>query len=261
MSDKKMHLPARVNNEIIKRLDEAANQGIVATTEIASQFERAFVIAQAVNSLRELLTDEVMQPIMKLQGNRLGFKTDKDMDRGYDLSVVRDCTIEAILNGVYVTGNEFNIIAGNCYITKEGFGHKLKNIHGLKYSIIPGIPHIKEGGAIVDMDINWDYEGKVYHETLKICVRVNKAMGVDAIIGKATRKARAWLWQQITGHEVSDGDVSEDSITIEANVISSSVDKGNIKESTKASEALREEFKSNKEENVNTDDDGLNVDF
>jgi hypothetical protein len=34
-------------------------------------------------------------------------------------------------------------------------------------------------------------------------------MGTDAIIGKATRKARAWLWQHITGQEIPDGDASE----------------------------------------------------
>jgi hypothetical protein len=47
-------------------------------------------------------------------------------------------------------------------------------------------------------------------EELDIPIRVNSGMGVDAIIGKATRKARCWLFNSINGTEISDGDVTED---------------------------------------------------
>ena len=34
-------------------------------------------------------------------------------------------------------------------------------------------------------------------------------MGADAIVGKATRKAYAWLYEEVTGNQVSDGDVMD----------------------------------------------------
>lgn len=47
-------------------------------------------------------------------------------------------------------------------------------------------------------------------------------MGTDAVIGKATRKARAWLFSKLTGMEVGEGDVQDidhkvvkDNITVE----------------------------------------------
>jgi len=41
-------------------------------------------------------------------------------------------------------------------------------------------------------------------------------MGTDAIIGKADRKARAWLYNTITGCDVSDGEISD---LLEAEVV------------------------------------------
>lgn len=174
-------------------------------------FEKAYQIAKAAGALKKMLTEEYMQPIMELQGNRLGFKTDNDTKGGYKLDVVKNCLIEAVLTGVQPFGNQFNIIAGNCYITKEGFGHLLKNMSGLSYDITPQLPRInadKTGAAIV-MDIEWNYQGIQRKKSLDIPVKMNSFMGTDAVIGKATRKARAWLFNTITGSEVADGDVQD----------------------------------------------------
>jgi hypothetical protein len=142
---------------------------------------------------------------MALQGSAIGFKTDK----AYPEDVVRDALIEATMSGVYPVGNEFNIIAGRAYITKEGFGRKLKDVPSLSYTVANGEITMKNGGAIVPMDIQWTYGGKSEAKTLPVHVRVNSGMGADAIIGKATRKARAWLYQTVTGQELPEGDVTD----------------------------------------------------
>lgn len=215
-------------NEIVKfdagtiqALDKAAESGILAMS-MKSKFEKAFTVAGAVGALREALTPAVMKPITDLQNTSLGFRTDKKA--GYDESVIRDCIIEATIRGLSPCGNEFNIIADRMYITKEGFQHLLADIPGLKYVIVPGIPHPKEGGALIDMEIRYTHNGKSNIEKLPICVRVNAGMGADAIIGKATRKARAWLYSAVTGQEVGDGDLQEDSqiIDIKAETVKSS---------------------------------------
>ena len=203
-----------IANETIGALDKAAAAGLIAQKE-ASQFRKMAMVAGAIQELRNLLTPKVMAPIMALQGTSLGFRTDKDSTGGYSVDIVRDCLIEATLQGVYPVGNEFNIIAARCYITKEGFGHKLRDIPGLYYMITPTVPVMKNGGAVVTMLVEWTYNGKSNSRELEIAVRVNAGMGTDAIIGKATRKARAWLFTAVTGMELGEGDVGDMGDTID----------------------------------------------
>ena len=193
----------------IKKLNEVVNS--VITAEAIEGFEKAFLIAEAAASLKESLNGDYMKPIMALQGNKLGFKTDKDNNGGYDMKVVKDCLIEAVLTGVQPFGNQFNIIAGNCYITKEGFGFLLSNVKGLDYEIAQTLPRIngeKTSAAIV-MNIDWTYKGEKRSKQIDFAVRMNSSMGADAVIGKATRKARAWLYNKIKGTEILDGETAE----------------------------------------------------
>ena len=193
-----------MNENQIAKLDDIAKQGTIALS-IANQFEKTFAVANCVQQLKTALTPEVMKPITQLQGTKLGFRTDKI----YDEKVVRDCLIEATILGLYPVGNQFNIIAGNMYITKEGFLFLLKNLKGLSYSCTPGVPKSQTGGAVVDVELEWTYRGKTEKKTLSLAIRVNVGMGSDAINGKATRKALAWLYNNITGQAVGEGDVTD----------------------------------------------------
>lgn len=191
-----------------QKLNEAVGQ--VLTSDQLQGFEKAYLIAEAAGKLKQLLTPEYMEPIMGLQGNRLGFKTDKDNSGGYPESVVKNCLIEAVLTGVQPFGNQFNIIAGNCYITKEGFGYLLPNYPGLSsYEIIPQLPRISGESAAVKMNISWTFKGEKNNREIDFPIKVNKLMGTDAVIGKATRKARAWLFYNLSGIEVGDGDTRD----------------------------------------------------
>lgn len=191
-----------------KRLNESVVK--VITAEKLEGFEKAYLIATAAGELKSMLTAEYMKPIMDLQNNRLGFKTDKS-EGGYPESVVKNCLIEAVLTGVQPFGNQFNIIAGNCYITKEGFGHLLGNVKGLDYSIVPSLPRINAdaSSAAIVMNVEWTINGQTNNKQLDIPVKMNKFMGTDAVIGKATRKARAWLYNRISDIEIADGDVTD----------------------------------------------------
>lgn len=197
------------------RTDKALElNSIVGNVLVASEsegFVKAFLMADAIDKIKGALTPEYMKPIMKLQGNKLGFKTDKDASNGYSEEVVKNCLIEAVLTGVQPYGNEFNIIAGNCYITKEGFGALLSKIQGLSYEMIPSLPRInaeKTSAAIV-MKIEWTYQNVSSSREIDFAIKVNQYMGADAVIGKAQRKCRAWLFQTIKGVEISDGDTTD----------------------------------------------------
>jgi hypothetical protein len=186
----------------------------VLTQDKIDGFQKAYVVATGIQDLRNILTPEYMKPIMALMNNKLGFKTDlpnyKNPNKFYSEKEVKECLIEAVFMGLQPYGNEFNIIAGNCYPTKEGLGALLSKFKGLKYEIIPGLPKTSGETSVVTMGIYWSLNGgKQESRSLDIPIRVNKAMGNDAVIGKATRKARAWLYGTITGSEIVDGDVDE----------------------------------------------------
>ncbi len=181
-------------------------------------FEKAFVVSTAIGELKKMLVPEFMKPIMQLQGNRLGFKTDKDAAGGYSEEIVKNCIIEATLSGVQVAGNQFNIIQGNTYITKEGYSYLLKNVQGLHYEITFELPRINaaKDGAAVMSNIKWSIDGKDFDRKIEFPIKANQYMGADGVIGKARRKASAWLYNTISGTETGDGDVTDiDHVVIE----------------------------------------------
>jgi len=188
-------------------------------------FQKAFVMSSAIDIIKAQLTDEYMKPIMDLQGTNLGFKTDQDTIKekvsnkwvtkkgdGYPLEIVRECLIEAIFLGLEVTGNQFNIIGGNMYPTREGFGAALDKIKGLKknfeYKNIQQPTGQKV--AYVTVHITWQMDGDTAKkQTIEFPIKSNEYTSYDALIGKAERKAKRWLFNTVKGTDVSDGDVAD----------------------------------------------------
>lgn len=206
-----IHIAEKLNNSVASVLGNGALIG----------FEKAYAVANAINELKSLLSPEYMKPIMELQGNKLGFKTDKDKDGGYSETIVKNCLIEAVLFGLQPCGNQFNIIAGNMYATKEGVGFLLSKIEGLSYDIVAELPRVKEQSSAIVMKITWTLQGFTQTKSIDIPIKVNNFMGTDAIIGKATRKARKWLYDTITGSEVPEGDVIDvDGVVVRTRVSS-----------------------------------------
>ena len=65
-----------------------------------------------------------------------GFLTDRGHARAkdktpYDDDTLCNAAVEALLHGVNWDGNEFNIIAGRCYLTQNGYRRKVKETPGL----------------------------------------------------------------------------------------------------------------------------------
>lgn len=189
-------------------------------------FQKAFVMSSAIDIIKEQLSDEYMKPIMALQGSSLGFKTDLDTIKekdakgkwvtkkgeGYPLEIVRDCLIEAVFLGLEVTGNQFNIIGGNMYPTREGFGALLDKMKGLKknftYTKILQPPGQKVANVTVRID--WQVEGEsAKKQEIDFPIKSNEYTSYDALIGKAERKAKRWLYNTIKGTDISDGDVND----------------------------------------------------
>lgn len=216
MSEKTENKVDLAKLDLAKKLDEQVLS--VLKSDKLEGFAMAFKISSAIQAIKDMLTPEYMKPIMAMQNNALGFKTDKP-DGGYPEHIVKNCLVEAVLRGVQPFNNHFNIIAGNCYITKEGFGYLLDNVKGLQKEINFALPRVndqKTGAAIV-MKLKWEYQGKKEERDIDFPIRMNQYMGTDAVIGKGMRKARKWLYDYLSGFETPDGDVADiDSTVVES---------------------------------------------
>lgn len=202
---------------------ETINSQVLAVLSDKSQnFTNAFAMANAITVIRNVLTPDVMQPIMSLAGSKLGFRTDRDkpskgqMPNPYPLETVKDCLIDAVLLGLNPTGNQFNIIASNMYVTKEGFTFLLKKVKGLKYSIIyPSVNFSNDKQtALVVCNITYQVgEEKEVKQVLEFTVKAGSYATSDSCIGKAERKAKCWLYNHVAGTDLTDGDAEDISYT------------------------------------------------
>jgi hypothetical protein len=147
---------------------------------------------------------------MPLQGSSLGFRTDKDSQGGYPEAVVIECATEALLRGLRLTGNEWNIIGGRCYVAQAGCARLVSTYPGLTdLEHAPGVPVMGNGGAIVEYTMRWKLDGVAMGMTRRIPVRVNGGMGMDAVLGKAKRKMLAAVYERLTGSVLSEGEPEE----------------------------------------------------
>ena len=195
---------------------------------IEGNFARTIAYGLAVAELREALNEKVMKALMKLKNSKMGFRTDEGPKTGvYSMEVVRDAVIEAATLGLQCVGNQFNILGGNMYVTKEGFTFLLRQLvrqgrlEGMRFVYHPA--EIKESSTqgvsrsgevyqkieregLVKVEVSCVWDGKPVEECLEFVIRVNAGMSQDAVLGKAERKAKAWLFNFLTDQAISDGE-------------------------------------------------------
>jgi hypothetical protein len=197
------------------------NYSPMAVTSL-SILRQALTISTIKSQLASLMNDKFMNEIiLPLKDDELGFLTDeaqiiKNGGVPYSLAVIRNCCIGAIMRGLRITGNEFNIIAGRVYATQNGFGHLVHDFPGLTDLILTSdTPRIVQGGAIVGFTASWNLEGKPMKLERRgeqaIAVKLYQSQGSDVAIGKGTRKMLKSVYQTVAGsrHMVPDGDVDD----------------------------------------------------
>ena len=159
-----------------------------------NEWERDLVQAKALAPLERLLTPDLLQDFMKLQDSPYGFRTDSK----YPAEVVRRCLIQAWLAGARVSGNQFNIIAGNCYLTKEFYRAAILDTQGvsnLKLTI--GTPQrYGERAMACEAKAEWTFGGrsqelkflKTAELDARIVVNSHSSSGPDEIRGRVESK-------------------------------------------------------------------------
>jgi len=175
--------------------------------------QAAITRADAIEQLREALTDDVMRKFLPLMNSALGFRCDRPNGKNkepYSIDEVRTCAVEALLMGLRLTDNEWNIISGRCYVTREGFTRLLRECPGLTdLKISPGVPRGKTSeGVVIDYRCTWRIGEVEQSLDASVPVRGGEYATIDQLLGKGDRKIKSRIWAKITGSEVSaDGDV------------------------------------------------------
>lgn len=202
--------------------------------QVVNNFCAAFQAVEVVALLSSALTDEVMNKVfMPLMNKKIGFLTDhsgKPNSRGqvqapYSADVVRDAIIDAVTIGLMPTGNQFNIIAGRMYPTKEGYTALLRKM-GVKYMIETGYD---KGGnqnfAEIPCKISYQYNGEKNSFLITATVKKDSYSSHDQLRGKAERRAKKALYEYITGCDYGDTDAE----LIESRPLQSEPDNNGLK--------------------------------
>ncbi len=220
-------------NEALGNNLEALSLEIQRAWMVQGNFTRAIAYGMAVAQLREALDEKVMKALCKLKNSKLGFRTDEVPHQPYPMELVRDCIIDAATLGLQCVGNQFNIIGGNMYVTKEGFTFLLRQLsqqgalRDMKFIYHPAeitesstmgtsrsgeqYQKIEREGRVM-VEVSCVYQGKAIREQLEFVIRVNKGMSQDAVLGKAERKAKAWLYNHLTDQAISDGEAEAEAM-------------------------------------------------
>lgn len=198
----------------------AARSGSMADT---------LALAVATAEIEKALTAEIIKPLMSLQGKPFGFMCDKQ----YPEAVVKQCAVQALIQGVPMAGNCINIIAGRAYVTKEGFTFLIDEIQAVggishfKYDI--GLPHGHEvrgktskGNDIIVAKVqataSWKQNGVKQEISTTFPCKGDAWSSEDSYQGKAERKLKRKCFERMKGIAMAvELDIDDDDEDFELN--------------------------------------------
>lgn len=224
-------MPA-VPTETAQALDEANTRAIAAFAGASNGggIMAALDVAKGIEDLRVLFDQpEIRARVVALQDTPLGFRTDRDPkvknrktgepNTPYSYEVVKDAAIEAGLRGLQLVGNQFNIIAGRFYGTKEGLEFLIRKMPAVTdFRPVVGVPAVKPGGVLIDCEATWQQGGKPMAVKVTIPIKSDDFSSADQLIGKATRKLLARCYSIMTGNTMPEGEAGDEVPIREATV-------------------------------------------
>jgi hypothetical protein len=218
--------------EASMRIDKIVDESIPYAAMTATNFQATLKLADAVATLREIFLKHpgIRKTVEAMQDTKLGFLTDKSPraiayaksqgknPQPYSYMEIVECCIEAMLNGYRITNNEFNVISGGFYAAKNGKYRKIIDHPDVtdfkftttspmyspdgKYAKVQCYASWLQKGQLVTLGISDKEHGK--EDTLVFNVRVNAAMGEDAVVGKAISKLFSRVLMRLSGKIMSE---------------------------------------------------------
>lgn len=173
----------------------------------------AFAVARI--KTRHWLEEKITAPLLALFEDCAGtdgfFKTTRQESK----PVLKNCLIEAFLNGLNPVGEEFMIIQGKLYIHQAGYRRMLKRI-GVRVRIMPGqVERVRQDRALASLTVQYQigdqkWEVIEYKGDNRISVKLDKGQADDAVLGKSERKAMRLLYSELSDIDTFDLDEPDD---------------------------------------------------
>lgn len=215
-----------IKPEILHEIQSLTLETSRALQSKAQSIIESLAIANGRMRLTQLIqqTPAIKNMILSLKGSPVGFRTDQDKEvkgKPYSEELIIECAVEAMMRGLQLHGNQFNIISERCYTTKEGLEHilyhKVDGFTNLTYTL--NLPkRVDEKSAIVQAKAEWLMNGQKMslgiepNDQCLIPIKINSYATDDAILGKAQRKLFNRIYQRVSGVSMPDGDVESDGI-------------------------------------------------
>lgn len=237
MSEEKTETKPSITTEIVKTdnrpefLKEisknisAMNKLIVDVQELTSkvsEFERSMMYGHYLVKIKEQFNGKTLEIVKNLMNTGIGFKTDRNPDDPnckykdvYSDEIIKNCATQAIMHGLRIHGNEWNILGGNFYATKEGLQRIVRANPNLERKIKETIKGFKQSSESHIWEFKCEYEFKLKGEqevkdSVNIYVRGkqgNYDIPFDAVMGKAVRKLLKTIYNEMNhGFHLEDAD-------------------------------------------------------
>ena len=197
--------------DVLRKLFAQSDNIAKATALALSQIPAVQAAARRAETIRRLwdaITDGVLRYLEPLINTPLGFKCDK----AYDDNTLRSCIVQALLLGARLTDNEFNIIQGRAYLTREFFVRVLsENADLTNLRVSYGVPKITADGALVSVSATWMLGPVADSLDADIPIGTRGKETVDNILGKASRKFLSRVYARVTGSKfaVPEGEIED----------------------------------------------------
>lgn len=204
-----------------------------------STLERAVLMAQGMQVAKKYVASNI-ETLAPLADSELGFLTDRTTGKKqpYSNTELVAPIVTALMRGVPLVGNCFNVMSGRCYVTTQGYDYLFAIRDGCD------VPTVKIGNVEITHEPRWDKErdrgipgtarvaaigevianGKLYRVTFletaeldeRIAVKYNANMAEDAIVGKARARVLKSLWRLVSNAVLDDPDEPDDATIIDA---------------------------------------------
>lgn len=206
------------NTELMNKLISEIQQ----INENWTHYEKSIAYGHYLTEIKNQITGKPLEIIKSLMNTGIGFKTDRPNDKCRDVysdEIIKNCVVQAIMHGLRIHGNEFNILGGNFYATKEGLDRIVHNNPLLEEKVKDKVKSFRQDDKTGIWGITFEYSYKLKGEskvTEEITVLVKGKMGnydipFDAVMGKAKRKLFKAVYNEMTqGFKLEDSDDIDD---------------------------------------------------
>ena len=200
MSENNNEVVLSVEADLVTEIETTSKKYELMSLGVYDGLKRTMFIAQGIRELKKIINEPAMELIMELKNSNLGFKTDEaSRKKPYTIGEIRNCVIEALMRGLSIDNNEFNIISGNQYTTKNGFTSLLNKLKGFEdFQFDTGIPKMNHEVKqwTTHIKASWTMHGKAQHLETEIALQCHSSTSIDALVGKAECKLKYRVYCQ-----------------------------------------------------------------